>query len=251
VKPRGFRQARCAGCGLTPAACVCHAHARLPNAVAISVVMTRSEARSASNTGRLLALWLPGVELHVHGGEHSARQPDALLARPGSALLFPGGSHPQPLPPDVRHLIVPDGTWAQARRIERRWFAPSGPPRISLAASWPSVYGLRRGSAGLCTFEAVAVALGLLGDAPLAQALLERFVEWVRRAQILKAGGSPSGSATDSSAQSLSAGLAQPQSHPAATLLRALAQPEAPSRDSAGSATAAVGSAAPQRRARM
>jgi DTW domain-containing protein YfiP len=123
----------------------------------------------------------------------------------------------------VRHLIVPDGTWTQARRIERRCFAASGLPRISLDAGWPSVYSLRRGRegsstgestglhsggssgchsgsywgcnsgsySGLCTFEASAVALGLLGHAALAGALLERFVEWVRRAQRLKAGGGP------------------------------------------------------------
>jgi DTW domain-containing protein YfiP len=192
MKPRGFRQSRCAGCGLTEAGCVCGAFPRLPSPIAISVVMTRSEARSASNSARLLRLWLPGVALHVSGGEDDFGGPEALVARPKSALLFPGGARPEPWPTGVEHLLVPDGTWSQARRIERRWFAPSGLPRLALDGSWPSVYGgLRRGREGLCTFEATALALGLLGHAELAETLLTRFAEWAQRAQRLKAGGDP------------------------------------------------------------
>ena len=169
--------------------------------VSVSVVMSRPEARSASNSARLLALWLPGVELHVRGGPGDAAEPEGLSARPDSALLFPGAGEPEPLPAGVRHLIVPDGTWSQARRIERRWFAGRGLPRVALSGPWPSVYALRRqreacspggsrgDSGGLCTFEAVAIALGLLHDRSLAATLLERFAEWARRARALKAGG--------------------------------------------------------------
>jgi len=183
---------------------VCGLHGPLDCPVSISVVMSRPEARSASNSARLLALWLPGVELHVRGADGEGPEPQALAARAGSALLFPGAGRPEPLPAGVRHLIVPDGTWAQARRIERRWFAPQGLPRVALWGPWPSVYGLRRGPDGLCTFEAVAIALGLLHDRALAEVLLERFAEWARRAQRLKAGGTPTH-------------LAQPLAMPAAT----------------------------------
>lgn len=187
-RPRGFRQARCASCGLTPEGCVCALFGRLDCPLSISVVMSRPEARSASNSGRLLALWLPEVALHVRGADDAA--PDALVERPGSALLFPAASS-EPLPAGVRHLIVPDGTWSQARRIERRWFAARGLPRVALRGPWPSSYGLRRGGDGLCTFEAVAIALGVLHDRALAEALLGRFAEWSRRGRVLKAGGAP------------------------------------------------------------
>jgi len=195
--PRGFRQARCPGCGLTSAACVCSLFPPLECRVGVSVVMSSAEARSASNSARLLSLWLPGVELHVRGGEADEARggparvadPEPLLARPGSALLFPGGGRPAPLPRDVRHLIIPDGTWAQARRIERRWFARHGLPRVELWGAWPSLYELRRGGQGVCTFEAAAIALGLLDDPRLAEALLARFACWATRARQLKAGG--------------------------------------------------------------
>ncbi|HWO12601.1 MAG TPA: tRNA-uridine aminocarboxypropyltransferase [Polyangiaceae bacterium] len=221
--PRGFRQPRCSGCGLTTAACVCALFGKLESRVAISVVMSGAEARSASNSARLLSLWLPGVELHVRGGEADARAraehlpeagrrvalPEPLLARPGTALLFPGGGRAAPLPSGVRHLIVPDGTWAQARRIERRWFARHGLPRVELGGPWPSLYELRRARQGVCTFEATAIALGLLDQPALAEALLARFACWAARARRLKAGGG------DPAAERASA-------HPAAPLLRRL-----------------------------
>lgn len=219
--PRGFRQARCAGCGLTHAACVCTLFPPLECRVGISVVMSSAEARSASNSARLLSLWLPGVELHVRGGDGAepggaerragpacVADPEPLLARPGSAVLFPGAGRAAPLPRDVRHLIIPDGTWAQARRIERRWFARHGLPRVELWGAWPSLYELRRGRQGVCTFEAAAIALGVLADTSLAEALLARFACWATRARQLKAGGA--GPDTDRAAPP----------HPAAALLR-------------------------------
>jgi DTW domain-containing protein YfiP len=212
--PRGFRQARCAGCGLNPEACVCALFPRLECPLTLSVVMSRSEARSASNSARLLALWLPGVELSVRGDEATTGSREPLLARPNTALLFPGAGRSQPLPAGIQHLIVPDGTWAQARRIERRWFAAAGLPRVELEGPWPSVYELRRGREGLCTFEAAAITLGLLGDRALGTCLLARFAEWARRARLLKLGGTPH-------APRVAPGLALPE-HPAAALLRGL-----------------------------
>jgi DTW domain-containing protein YfiP len=212
-RPRGFRQARCKGCGLSQATCVCELWPRLPAPLEISVVMSPSEARSASNTARLIALWLPETRLFVRGGRSEVSGPDPLLTRPNSAVLFPGGTPEAELGPadwsSIEHLIVPDGTWSQARRIERRWFAPVGLPHVELDAAWPSIYSLRRGSGGLCTFEAVAIAIALARGSNLACALLERFCEWSRRAQWLKAGGTGTEGA----------GVGAPE-HPASVRLR-------------------------------
>jgi DTW domain-containing protein YfiP len=152
--PRGFRQPRCTACALSEPLCICRLWVPLSSPIDFSVVMPRSEARSASNSARL-----------------------------------PGGSVSAALPQAIQHLIIPDGTWSQARRIERRWFAPHALPRLSLDAHWPSAYGLRRGRSGLCTFEAAVIALGLLQDAALAQTLLHRFAEWAKRARWLRDGG--------------------------------------------------------------
>jgi DTW domain-containing protein YfiP len=223
--PRGYRQARCSGCGLTAGLCLCDAWPPLPAPCAVSIVMPGSEARAASNSARLAALWLSRGSVHVRGAQGLA-DPSELLARPGAALLFPGGNTPPPPPRDVTQLIVPDGTWSQALRIERRWFAAAGLPRLELEPGWPSAYGLRRSAAAdkgplrsgvrsqLCTFEAIAIALGVLGERDLACTLLARFAEWARRARWLKTGGPAPGGPREPVPEQL------PQ-HPAARLLSA------------------------------
>lgn len=219
---RGFRQPRCAGCGLTPALCLCAAWPPLPAPFAISIVMPPQEARAASNSARLAALWLTGSSCHVRGeaaasGLSGLRSADELLTRPESALLFPGGKEPVPPPGEVRHLIVPDGTWSQARRLERRWFASAALPRVELAGHFPSAYGLRRRAdpqlrSQLCTFEAIAIAIAQLADPALARTLLGRFAEWARRARWLKGGGPAPGALPEALPQVL-------PEHPAARLL--------------------------------
>lgn len=214
-RARGFRQPRCSGCGLSAELCICRLWSALPSPLKISVVMPRSEARSASNSARLLALWLPGTQLEILGERGTAPDPVALAQLPGSALLFPGPGPTPPIPDGVRHLIVPDGTWSQARRIERRCFAQLPLPRVQLAPAWSSAYELRRARAGLCTFEATALALGLLVDAALAQLLLARFAEWTRRAEWLKAGGH-----AERAAATLRHWAHNPAVHPAAAQLQ-------------------------------
>ena len=161
--------------------------------------MPECEARAASNSARLAQLWLAGSQCHVRGAD-GLRDPAQLLGRPGTAILFPGAGSPAAALGEIRHLIVPDGTWSQALRLERRWFAPAGLPRLELDPKWPSVYGLRRARAPLpqsqlCTFEAVAIAHGVLGEPALARTLLARFAEWARRARWLKSGGPAPGAA--------------------------------------------------------
>jgi len=179
----------------------------LSAACGVSIVMPECEARAASNSARLAQLWLARAECHVRGAA-GLRDPTELLARPGTAILFPGAGLPAPELREVRHLIVPDGTWSQALRIERRWLAPAGLPHLELAPSWPSAYGLRRtrvarpdtsasGLSQLCTFEAVAIALGVIGEPELARTLLARFAEWARRARWLKSGGPAPGAARE------------------------------------------------------
>jgi DTW domain-containing protein YfiP len=168
---------------------VCAVWPALASLREVSIVMPASEARAASNSARLASLWLANSRCHVRGAD-GLRDPAELLARPGTVILFPGGNAPAPAPADVQHLVVPDGTWAQALRIERRWLAATALPRLQLDSSWPSAYGLRRNTRGqLCTFEAVAIALGVLGEPALARVLLARFAEWARRARWLKSGG--------------------------------------------------------------
>lgn len=213
---RGFRRERCLGCSLPVAVCLCEIFEPLSSRIEVCVVMPASESRSMSNTARVLARWLPGTRLIVRGlppGE-AAKAPSVSgsIETRHAALLFPLDPEPaelagaeaapirvpstnglaRPLPHgDIRQLVVADGTWSQARRIARRELTPLGLPRLALDHAWPSIYELRRRPSGLCTFEAIAIALGLLDAPELASALLERFSHWNRHQNQLKTGLEP------------------------------------------------------------
>lgn len=213
---RGFRRERCPSCSLPLAVCLCAAFGPLASRIALCIVMPASESRSMSNTARLLVRWLPGTHLIVRGLPASEAIPapalSDLIDRDHAALLFPldpdpaeragGATTPLRTPSTsglaralpqrpIRQLIVADGTWSQARRIARRELDPLGLPRVALDRAWPSSYELRRKPSGLCTFEAVAMALGLLDSFELAAALLERFSRWNTYQLQVKRGSNP------------------------------------------------------------
>ncbi len=228
---RGFGRARCDGCGLPAPLCLCGAHPPLDAQTQVLVVLPAAEARSTSNTARLLRLWLPEqVTLHVLG---ESAGPLRHALPPKGELLFPtagaraldepaparlgGAPPPRALarPGEPEPLIVPDGTWAQAQRLRRRILTTAARPlpEVRLTRPWPSAYTLRRKARGPCTLEAVAIALALRGDAAAALALLERFAGWVRAGQAVRRGA----------ASEATAALSAP--HPAASALRAASQP--------------------------
>jgi DTW domain-containing protein len=195
--PRGYRAERCPSCFLPPKACVCGLAERGRSSIRLTVLSARSEVRSASNTARLLKLWLEPVSIHILDDTGPA---DVL--RPGTGLLFPTATalpldtpnRSPTLTPPCTELLLLDGTWRQANEIWRRCEramarAPHieiGSPQpnrlVCLAEPWPSCYALRRKARGLCTFEAAALALWHLGETALACTLLERFALWHTRA---------------------------------------------------------------------
>jgi DTW domain-containing protein YfiP len=90
----------------------------------------------------------------------------------------------------IRTLIVPDGTWAQTRRIARRHLGCRDVAKVQLVNPPASGYRLRRnrGFASLCTLEAVAYALAVLEGPGCAHAMLASFGTWVERALLVRAG---------------------------------------------------------------
>ncbi len=121
------------------------------------------ESRVAIGTARIAHLGLAGSELHE--GIDFAGNPriQELIARPGTALLFPGEGalSPEALerPPDT--LLVIDGTWPQARKMIALNPALQALPRISFMPRRPGNYRIRREPARHCvaTVEAVVEVL--------------------------------------------------------------------------------------------
>lgn len=164
---------RCDRCHLPPGFCLCAELPRIAAPFRFVVVRHASERERLTNTARWAALAIPGTEIVDHGlpGE----PPDlAALAPPGSVVLFPSTSPAPPprTPPPV--VLVPDGTWGQARRIMQRVPAMRGLPRLSLPGPVARLRLRRphRGD-GMSTLEAMAGALAALGAPDAAERLLE------------------------------------------------------------------------------
>jgi DTW domain-containing protein YfiP len=124
------------------------------------------EVPKVSNTGRLAALGLSSLVLHLYPQDPL---PEAL-AEPGTWLLFPGGQAALPVPPPAQ-LVVLDASWSQARRMAQRVAALRALPRWSLALD-DAAPSLRRGPpGGLSTLQALAHALGALEGPSVAMPL--------------------------------------------------------------------------------
>ena len=128
------------------------------------------EANKQTGSARWAALAL-GCRVVDYAATAAPFDP-ASLPLEGAWLLFPGGEPtPPPAAPPPR-LIVPDGTWQQARRFAHRVPALRGLPKLVLGAA-PAGPRLRQPHApeGWSTLEAIAAALALCGE-PVPAALL-------------------------------------------------------------------------------
>jgi DTW domain-containing protein YfiP len=131
------------------------------------LVRHASEIPRLTNTGLWAALALRGSEVRDHGLQGSPLDLEDLAA-PGTVLLFPSPHPPDPAATRPRRLVVPDGTWSQARRMVQRIPALRTMPRLTLPAlvAPPDAARLRRPTiaGGMSTIEAIAAALRFLGE---------------------------------------------------------------------------------------
>jgi len=177
---------RCPRCAFPPELCLCPEIPRLEVPVRFLVLRHASERERLSNTARWAALALPGTEIREHGlpGATDALAPPAAE---GAVVLFPS-PHPSPPPPVApRLVVVPDGTWSQARRMMQRVPALRTLPRLALPGP-PAGRRLRRPHRddGMSTLEAMAGALAALGERAAADRLLAVHAAAVERVLRLK-----------------------------------------------------------------
>jgi len=164
---------RCAECAFPSAICICALIPRLEVPTRFVVLRHASEIPRLTSTARWAALALVGSELVDYALPGPAMDGSAL-ALEDTWILFPSG---RPTPPGSvrpRRILVPDGTWQQARRMIQRIPALRTLPRLSLppAAAAPRI---RRPpiAGGMSTMEAMAAALRFLGHDEEADRLLE------------------------------------------------------------------------------
>ena len=172
------RRPTCARCLRPQSHCLCARIPSLDSRTRILVLQHPDESRHALNTARLAVLGLRNASLHV-GTRHDPAlwRVDGYQAR----LLFPGPDAAvlQATPADAAPtlLVVPDGTWRQARQLLAGNPELAALPRVTVPSDAVSRYRVRHVALpqALATIEAVAAALAAL-EAPRAfDALLAPF----------------------------------------------------------------------------
>lgn len=166
--------------------CLCDQIPRFDLPTRIVVVMHWRERHLTTNTAKLATLALPNSEIRLRGGRHPALPAEGLT---NAALLYPTedaveltetvvSGLPRPLT-----LIVPDGSWRQARKVAIREPALERVPRYKLPPGPPTQYRLRHSPhlQNLSTFEAIARAIGLLENCSIQSELEALFLKMVER----------------------------------------------------------------------
>jgi tRNA-uridine aminocarboxypropyltransferase len=138
------------------------------------------ELKKPSNTGRLV--------LEVLGSDAEQLRWDRLIPPEGLlreieaggvALVYPGGADETGGDlTGIRHVILIDGTWHEARKVYQRSPYLRKVRRICLKPAEKSVYNLRKNQkeSGLCTAECVIEILRITGEKEQAERLQERFL---------------------------------------------------------------------------
>jgi DTW domain-containing protein YfiP len=164
--------------------CICGLLPVIKTRTRVSIVMPWSESCRPSNTGRLASLVLPNSEVRLRGEPRHPFDPSGLLDTGRlTYLLFPTENATvltRKLGLDAScpiTLVVPDGTWRQARRVCRREDSLSGLQAVRLPPGPASIYRLRRARqpGQLCTYESISRALSILEDPSIEERMMRPF----------------------------------------------------------------------------
>jgi len=186
----------CPVCFFRREICVCPILPVVSAKTEIWILRHVREAVRPANTGRLVALAMPGARVvSCGGGERigGGRRVFETLPLTGTWLLWPDGPG---LPADPLRCDAPlriaviDATWHQARRLYRQTPCLHQLPKLALPAPETSRQRLRkqRRPDGMSTIEAVAAALSLLEGKASARPLEILYDEVVRRSRALRWG---------------------------------------------------------------
>jgi DTW domain-containing protein YfiP len=156
----------------------------------IALVIHHRELSRSSNTGLLALRSLVNSEFRVRGESPEALDlSDLLSPRYRTWLLFPSADaveldrelvcqDPRPI-----QLIVPDGTWRQARKVHSRHCELKEITRVKISAPNHAAFQLRAQSRpeGMATLQAIACALRIIEGDRVAARLMKLYEARVER----------------------------------------------------------------------
>ena len=152
---------RCGRCFAQTRYCFCDEIPELRTRVKITVVRHWKERLKPSNTARLADHAIPSLNLIDFGAPGTPPWNHPGLITPNSALLFPDASAPEAEAPE--HIIVVDGSWAQARKMVNKIPGLKALPRISIEPPATDLVRIRRSPEPgmVSTLEAIAAVLDI------------------------------------------------------------------------------------------
>ena len=174
MKRQSQSNEHCETCGVSAAACLCDVVPRIEVRTKVCLVIHHRELSRSSNTGLLATRALLNSEVRVRGEQRQALDLKDLLTAPYRSLLFYPSADAVELNQalvlqDSRpiQLLVPDGTWRQARKIQSRHPELRDLPRVKISTPNNSIFQLRAQSKPerMATLQAIAEGLGIIeGD---------------------------------------------------------------------------------------
>ena len=179
MKRQSTKNERCETCGASATACLCDVVPRIELKTRICLVIHHRELSRRSNTGLLAVRALLNSEVRVRGEDREALDLQDLLTNQYRSFLFYPSSDAVELNQGLVmqdatpiQLLVPDGTWRQARKIHSRHEELRDLPRVKISTPNNSIFQLRAQSKPerMATLQAIAYGLGIIeGDSVRAQ----------------------------------------------------------------------------------
>jgi DTW domain-containing protein YfiP len=181
---------RCPRCRIHQQHCFC-AHI-LPFTIhsRLSLIVHVRELKLTSNTAYFVQQMLPqNSHFDIRGRMNEPLVAKTITERSGHPLFLYPDENSQVLTPDyVRslpskiHLIIPDGSWHQARKVHQREPAFQGIQTVRLSDDLRGEYKLRSAPDPrfLSTYEAIAHALGVIEGQEVRDRLMAFFRVFVK-----------------------------------------------------------------------
>lgn len=190
-KRRDTRGKRCPRCRINKRWCFCDHLTPLSINSFLTVVMHRKETLLTSNTSSLALKMIKNSELLIRGEQEvefsfvpkEGYQPLYLFPSEDSKVLTKEyiSSFDKPI-----QLVIPDSTWRQAKKFHKREPSLAAIPRVRVEANLQNIYTLRKSpvEGGVCTLEAMALALGVIEGNSVQEKLLQALKVMNERVEI-------------------------------------------------------------------
>lgn len=183
----------CARCLLPQRLCLCSKIPCLEIETKISLIIHFNELYKNSNTGRLALHALPNSEMRIRGEKGKQLDLSDLLSDNYEPILLFPSEDAEELTSEFMlarkkkiQLIVPDGSWRQARKVNTRHPELNQLPRVKVLNPMEDTYQLRKESRenGMATLQSIAYALGVIEGDHIREQLLNLYQEKVIRSLV-------------------------------------------------------------------